>query len=71
VGVQSSDNDSDNDVNYLLTLHNPVVSFCGLLYDAINISDCMVSIAGSVNYEMNKSGPCLIEVLSRHLPGGT
>jgi len=33
--------------------------FCGLFY-IISISDCMVSIAGSVNDEMNKSGPSLM-----------
>jgi len=34
--------------------------FCGLFYDIISISDYMVSIAESVNDEMNKNGPCLM-----------
>jgi hypothetical protein len=34
--------------------------FCGLFYDIISSSDYMVSIAGSANDEMNKSGPSLM-----------
>lgn len=34
--------------------------FCGLFNDIISISDYMVSIAESVNDEMNKNGPCLM-----------
>ena len=34
--------------------------FCGLFYDIISISDNMASKAGSVNEEMNKSGPSLM-----------